>query len=114
MTDAIRQSDHEAFKTLYYRYFESIVRFLQYKTGHEDLASDQAQDVFAGLWINRDSLDSSRSIKFYIYIERHPMQPLIFNVKWLETAPLSLRRRLYRSKSSPMNLLSWPNGLIKR
>lgn len=67
MTDAIRQSDHEAFKTLYYRYFESIVRFLQYKTGHEDLACDQAQDVFAGLWINRDSLDSYRSIKFYIY-----------------------------------------------
>ena len=67
LTDAIRRSDHEAFKTLYYRCFESIVRFLQYKTGHEDLAYDQAQDVFAGLWINRDRLDSSRFIKFYIY-----------------------------------------------
>lgn len=67
LTDAVRRSDQGAFKTLYHRYFDAIVRYIRYKTGDENLAYDQAQDVFAGLWINRKRLDSSRSIKAYIY-----------------------------------------------
>lgn len=67
LTDAIRQADPEAYRQLYYRYFESIVRFIQYKTGDCEQAYDLAQDVFANLWINRKRLDPTRSIKSYIY-----------------------------------------------
>lgn len=46
----------EEFRDLFEQYFEQIKRFLYYKTGDEEIASDIAQDVFLKLWEQRDSV----------------------------------------------------------
>ncbi len=67
LTEAIKVSDHSAFKILYYRYFEALVRFLWRQTNNEELAKDLVQEVFGRVWKNRENLDPGKSIKSYLY-----------------------------------------------
>lgn len=76
MTDAelvlaIKAADHIAFKTLYYRYFEALFRFLWRQTGDAELAKDLLQETFARLWKKRENLDAQQSIKSYLYRISH-------------------------------------------
>lgn len=64
---ALRASDHAAFKTLYYRYFEALYRFLFRHTREEQLAQDLVQEMFTRVWQNREKLDPQQSLKAYLY-----------------------------------------------
>lgn len=68
---AIKAADHRAFKTLYYRYFEALFRFLWRQTGDTELAKDLLQETFARLWKKRENLDPQQSIKSYLYRISH-------------------------------------------
>ncbi|MBN1779659.1 sigma-70 family RNA polymerase sigma factor [bacterium] len=67
----IRTSDRDAFQTLYFRYYESLFRFLWYRLKPADLVRDLLQDLFLKLWNNRSRLDASKSIKAYLYQSAH-------------------------------------------
>ncbi len=64
---AISNSDHEAFKNLYYKYFPLLIRFACYHLHSKDTARDLVQEMFFRVWINRQKLDPSKSIKSYLY-----------------------------------------------
>jgi RNA polymerase sigma-70 factor (ECF subfamily) len=64
---ALRASDHVAFKTLYYRYFEALFRFLHRHTRSEHLTQDLVQETFTRVWQNRAKLDPRQSLKAYLY-----------------------------------------------
>jgi RNA polymerase sigma-70 factor (ECF subfamily) len=67
LAQAIKASDHIAFKALYYRYFEALFRFLWRQTSDEELAKDLLQEIFSRVWKNRGNLDPQQSIKSYLY-----------------------------------------------
>ena len=67
MVEAIKASDHLAFKTLYYRYFEALFRFLWRQTHNEELAKDLLQELFSRVWKSRHHLDPQQPIKSYLY-----------------------------------------------
>ncbi len=67
LTESIRLSDGAAFKTLYFRYYEAIFRFIVRRTREDETARDLTQDTFTRVWQNRQNLDSSQSIKAYLY-----------------------------------------------
>jgi RNA polymerase sigma-70 factor (ECF subfamily) len=67
LTAAIKASDHLAFKTLYYRYFEALFRFLWRQTSDEELAKDLVQEIFSRVWKNRANLEPQQSVKSYLY-----------------------------------------------
>lgn len=67
LAEAIKASDHTAFKVLYYRYFEALFRFLWRQTSDEELAKDLLQEVFSRLWKSRENLDPQQSLKSYLY-----------------------------------------------
>jgi RNA polymerase sigma-70 factor (ECF subfamily) len=67
LVEAICLSDKEAFKTLYYRYYQKLYRFLWYRTGSIEQAKDTLQEVFIRLWQRRENLDADKSIKSYLY-----------------------------------------------
>jgi RNA polymerase sigma-70 factor (ECF subfamily) len=64
---AIKSADHQAFKVLYYRYFEALFRFLWRQTSDDELAKDLLQEVFSRVWKNRENLDPAQSLKAYLY-----------------------------------------------
>ena len=67
LTEAIRLSDEAAFEALYNRYYKSVYRFLWSRTQSTESAKELAQETFIRLWQNRQSLDSRKSIKAYMY-----------------------------------------------
>jgi RNA polymerase sigma-70 factor (ECF subfamily) len=67
LAEAVKASDHLAFKTLYYRYFEALFRFLWRQTNNEELSKDLLQEIFSRVWKNRGNLDSRQSLKAYLY-----------------------------------------------
>ena len=67
LTESIRLSQVEAFKTLYHRYYHDLYRFLGLRINSLEKAKDFIQDVFTRLWENRKKLDSKKSIKAYLY-----------------------------------------------
>lgn len=67
LVEAIKTSDHLAFKTLYYRYFEALYRFLWRQTTNEELAKDLLQELFSRVWRSREHLDPQQPIKSYLY-----------------------------------------------
>lgn len=66
LTRRLIQHDETAFETLfrrYYRYLYSVA--IQY-VKDPALAEDGLQEVYLKLWVNRESLDESQSIKAYL------------------------------------------------
>lgn len=48
---------HQEFKNIFNDNFDPIRRYLYYRCGNTDLATDLAQDTFLRLWEKRDSLN---------------------------------------------------------
>lgn len=67
LTNLIKTSDSHSFKILYYRYYEHLFRFLEFKTRNYELAKDLVQELFYRVWKNRESLDETKSIKAYLF-----------------------------------------------
>jgi len=67
LAEALKTSDHPAFKVLYYRYFEALFRFLWRQTGDAELSKDLIQEIFGRVWKNRERLDPGQSLKSYLY-----------------------------------------------
>lgn len=64
----IQQDNEHAFKRLYQAYYIRVVTFITGIIKKHDIAEDLAQDVFVNLWINRKTLDATRSLQNYIFV----------------------------------------------
>ena len=67
LSQAIKSSNSAAFKTLYFRHYESLYNFVWYRTYSAELAKDILQETFTRLWQNRKKLNVNKSIKAYLY-----------------------------------------------
>ncbi len=71
LVKAIKQNDAGAFKDLYYKYHKMLVRFALYRLHSTHTAADLVQDIFFKLWLNRDKLNPTKSVKAYLYKSLH-------------------------------------------
>ncbi len=62
----IRQGDRRAFDELYQRLYLSLRGYAELLLSEEE-AEDVVQDVFLNIWLNREKLDESQSIRAYLY-----------------------------------------------
>ena len=67
----IRDSDQDAFKILFLRYYEPLYCFLCQKLRSSEQAKDFIQEVFTRVWQTRERLDPKQSIKAYLYRIAH-------------------------------------------
>jgi RNA polymerase sigma factor (sigma-70 family) len=51
----------EEFKSLFDKYFDSLRKYILYRSGNADLATDIAQDCFMRLWEKQNKVDLSLS-----------------------------------------------------
>lgn len=68
LIQGLRKSSTAAYKQLFLEYFTIIRSFLSRMLGDDEQAKDIAQNVFLKIWLKRDSLDESKSIKSYLYV----------------------------------------------
>lgn len=63
----IKNGNRNAFQVLFNTYYKKLLDFSLYRTKDLDVSKDLIQDVFTNIWNSRDRLDSSKSIKSYLY-----------------------------------------------
>lgn len=66
LTRRLRQHDEAAFETLFRRYYRYLYTVAIQYVKDPDLAEDALQDVYLKIWLNREQLDESQSIKAYL------------------------------------------------
>lgn len=83
LTALIRQGDPQAFKELYFKYYDHLFRFAYYRTHSVETARDLVQDLFVRVWNKRKNLDSKKSIKSYLY---RSLTNIIINLSNLQSS----------------------------
>jgi len=67
LADNIRKNNENAFKTLFERYYKKLVDYTFSFTGNLQEAEDIVQQTFITLWTNRKKINTTKSIKSYLY-----------------------------------------------
>lgn len=82
----IQQDNEHAFKRLYQAYYIRVATFIMGIIKKHDIAEDLAQDVFVNLWINRKTLDATRSLQNYIFVSslNYLKKEMVFSSEPLE------------------------------
>lgn len=65
---AVRDGDDRAFNALFLRWYPQVERFLLSLVKDAPLAQDLAQGVFMKVWLYRERLDPSLSLKNYLIV----------------------------------------------
>lgn len=64
----LREGDMESYKILFHRYYPSFFAFARGMLKDAGAAEDIIQNVFMKIWIHREALVETMSIKNYIYV----------------------------------------------
>lgn len=67
VVQALRNGDHEAYKTVFYTYHSNVRKFLLALTRSEDVAEDLSQEVLLKVWENRERLRPEEGIARFIF-----------------------------------------------
>lgn len=67
LVELIKKNDPEAFRELYYKYFQKLFRYAYFRTYAVETTKDLIQDLFSRVWNNRKNLNPDKSIKAYLY-----------------------------------------------
>ena len=64
---ALRDGDHKAFKAIFVAYYNKTKAFIDGYIKSTPDAEELAEDLFVNLWINRRSIDISKSFNSYLH-----------------------------------------------
>jgi RNA polymerase sigma-70 factor (ECF subfamily) len=65
--NSLKKGDQKVFERLYSDYFEKLCFYLLNFTQDKEIIQDIVQDTFIKLWMNREKLTISSSLKSYLY-----------------------------------------------
>lgn len=65
--DSLKKGDQRVFEHIYTDYFEKLCVYLLSYTQNKEIIQDIVQDTFIKLWMNREKLTISSSLKSYLY-----------------------------------------------
>ena len=65
---AVKKGDANAFDAIFRRWYPQVRKFLVTLVKEEALADDLAQSVFMKVWVYRDRLDPSKSLRNYLLV----------------------------------------------
>ncbi|WP_299549194.1 RNA polymerase sigma-70 factor [Seonamhaeicola sp.] len=68
---AIKKDDRSAFKMLFKKYYGDLVSYITTYTGRKPAAEDIVQQLFVTLWVKRNELNVTKSVKGYLYTVAH-------------------------------------------
>ena len=112
LVEAIKENDHDAFKILYYRYFQKLIRFAYYRLHSIEPARDLVQDLFFKIWTGRERLNPQKSIQAYLY---KSLSNLIINHQKLGVSKTSsladIDERKIKAEEEQANVIDIQNAI---
>ena len=103
LISAIIRGDVGAYEQLFVRYYPTLLHFIRGMLKDDHMSEDIAQNIFMKLWIHREKLDSTQSVKNYLFVlAKHE----IYNIfKAKRTTMLSLLPQLSDRDVTELNAL---------
>lgn len=68
LISAIIRGDVGAYEQLFVRYYPTLLHFIRGMLKDDHMSEDIAQNIFMKLWIHREKLDSTQSVKNYLFV----------------------------------------------
>lgn len=65
--EALRSGSHKAFEIIFITYYNKIKTFIFNYIKSENDAEELAEDIFANIWFNRQSIDTSKSFESFLH-----------------------------------------------
>ena len=65
--EAFQDGNHKAFETIFIAYYNKTKTFIDGYIKSEPDAEELTEDLFVNLWINRHSIDTSKSFNSYLH-----------------------------------------------
>ena len=65
--EAFQDGNHKAFETIFIAYYNKTRTFIDGYIKSEPDAEELTEDLFVNLWINRHSIDTSKSFNSYLH-----------------------------------------------
>lgn len=68
LVELIRKGSEAAYEQTFLRYYARVLKFIVSMTGNVGASEDAAQNIFLRLWLKRDTLDGSKSLKNLLFV----------------------------------------------
>ena len=68
IADRIKAGDAIAFRSLFRMHYPSLLAFVEGFVKDKDVAEDIVQNVFMKIWVYRDSLDTAKPLRGYLFL----------------------------------------------
>lgn len=110
--EALRNGDHKAFECIFLTYYGKTKSFLfGYLKSKED-AEELAEDLFVNLWINRKSIDITKSFSSYLHVMARNAAINFLKHKLVHTTYLNSIQDTEYSPTSEEELIAKELGLL--
>ncbi len=67
LMEGLRKGDRRIFEEIFQTWYEPLSRYCTIRTGNQEEAEEIVQDIFVKLWVKRDELKITTSLKSYLY-----------------------------------------------
>lgn len=110
--EALRNGDHRAFEKVFVNYYNRIRSFIFGYIKSESDAEELAEDLFVNLWINRSSIDVSKSFNAYLHTIARNTSINFLKHKYLHEVCLDQIQCFEHSSSSEEDFIAKELGLL--
>ncbi len=110
--EALRQDSHEAFEEVFITYYGKTKAFIQGYIKSSPDAEELTEDLFVNLWMNRHSVDISKSFDSYLHTIARNSAINFLKHKYVEDTYLSNVQQQECSSTSEEDLIAKELGLL--
>lgn len=110
--ESLQRGGHKAFEVVFVAYYNKIKFFIFGYTKSESDAEELTEDLFVNLWVNRESLDTTKSFSSYLHTIARNSAINFLKKKYLHTAYLHNTPISEHSSTSEEDLIAKELGLL--
>ena len=110
--EAFQDGNHKAFETIFIAYYNKTKTFIDGYIKSEPDAEELTEDLFVNLWINRHSIDTSKSFNSYLHTIARNAAINFLKHKYVEDAYLNNIPEQECSSTSEEDLIAKELGLL--
>lgn len=110
--EALRYGNHKAFESVFIAYYDRIRIFIFGYIKSESDAEELAEELFVNLWINRETINTTKSFNSYLHTIARNTAINFLKKKYLHTAYINNTSISEHSSTSEEDLIAKELGLL--
>lgn len=110
--ESLKDGDHKAFETVFITYYNKTKTFIYGYLKSESDAEELTEDLFVGLWENREKINTSKSFNSYLHTVARNTAINFLKHKYVQDTYLNTVQNIAYSSTSEEELIAKELGLL--